>query len=62
MFKVVNLREYKEVIERYASFSIKFIRVTDTEATLYIVKWNNYFIGGVLQWHYITSNHKLPEK
>lgn len=47
MFKVVNLREYKEVIERYSEFSITFIRVTDTEATLYIVKWNNYFIGGV---------------
>ena len=43
MFKVVNLREYKEVIERYSEFSITFIRVTDTEATLYIVKWNNYF-------------------
>ena len=46
MFKVVNLREYKEVIERYSEFSITFIRVTDTEATLYIVKWNNYFKGG----------------
>lgn len=38
MFKVVNLRKYKEIIERYAGFNIKFIRVTDTEATLYIVK------------------------
>lgn len=38
MFKVVNLKEYKEVVKRYADFNITFVRVTDTEATLYIVK------------------------
>ena len=48
MFKVVNLKEYQEIMKRYSSATIKFVRVTDTEATLYIVKWNNYFKGGFL--------------
>ena len=38
MFKVVNLKQYQEIIKRYSNATIKFVRVTDSEATLYIVK------------------------
>ena len=38
MFKVVNLKEYQEIMKRYANATIKFVRVADEEATLYIVK------------------------
>ena len=38
MFKVVNLKEYQKIMQLYANATIKFVRVTDSEATLYIVK------------------------
>ena len=38
MFKEVNLKEYQEIMKRYSNATIKFVRVTDSEATLYIVK------------------------
>ena len=38
MFKVVNLKQYQEIMKLYANATIKFVRVTDEEATLYIIK------------------------